>query len=349
MAPLERLWFDDSLVGRLARAALTPPAMVYGAVIRVRGALYDRGVLRSHASPLPVLSLGNLSVGGTGKTPMAAWAAARLRDAGARPAILLRGYGGDETLVHARLNPGVTVIANADRVAGVAAARAAGADCVILDDGFQHRRLRRTADWVLVAAEQRAHTHRLLPAGPLREPMTALSRAHLVIVTRKSASPEQADAVARELHARAPDAAVAICHLAPAGLVNAIDGSEHPLELLRGARVLAVAAIGAPDAFFAQVRETGVGELRTVSMRDHHEFTVADVNRLANDARGMVGVVCTLKDAVKLAALWSVSAPPLWYVSQRAEIERGAQLLDASLATILSARAGISSTAGAAG
>jgi tetraacyldisaccharide 4'-kinase len=247
------------------------------------------------------------------------------------------------------LNPGVTVIANADRVAGVAAAHAAGADCVILDDGFQHRRLRRTADWVLVAAEQRAHTRRLLPAGPLREPTTALRRAHVVIVTRKSASPEQADAVARELHARAPAAAVAICHLAPAGLVNAIDGSEHPLELLRGARVLAVAAIGAPDAFFAQVRETGVGELRMVSMRDHHEFTVADVNRLANDARGMDGVVCTLKDAVKLAALWSVSAPPLWYVSQRAEIERGAQLLDASLATILSARAGISSTAGAAG
>src|SRR3982750_2683896 len=104
MAPLERLWFDDSVLGRIARAALTPAAFLYGTVVRTRGALYDRGMLRSHASVLPVLSIGNLSVGGTGKTPMAAWAARRLRDAGARPAILLRGYGGDETLVHAALN-----------------------------------------------------------------------------------------------------------------------------------------------------------------------------------------------------------------------------------------------------
>jgi tetraacyldisaccharide 4'-kinase len=131
--------------------------------------------------------------------------------------------------------------------------------------------------------------------------------------------------------------------------VNAIDGSEQPLERLRGTRILAVAAVGAPDAFFAQLREMGVDELRTVSMRDHHAFTVADASRLAHDARAMDAVVCTLKDAVKLAPLWSASAPPLWYVSQRAEIERGAQLLDASLATILMARAGISSTAGEAG
>jgi tetraacyldisaccharide 4'-kinase len=349
MARLERFWFDDSLAARIARAALTPAAFLYGTVVRIRGAAYDRGVLQTHASVLPVLSIGNLSVGGTGKTPMAAWAAQRLRDSGSRPAILLRGYGGDETLVHAALNPDVPVIANADRVAGVEAARAAGADVVILDDGFQHRRLRRTADWVLVAAESGLRARRLLPAGPLREPASALARAQMVVVTRKSASVDDADSLSRELQAMVPQASVAVAHLAPSGLVNAIDGSSSSLEQLRGARMLAVAAIGAPDAFFGQLRATGVAELRTVSMRDHHEFTASDVDRLVREARGMDGLVCTLKDAVKLAPQWSATAPPLWYVSQRAEIERGAQLLDDSLSTILSARAGISSTAGAAG
>jgi tetraacyldisaccharide 4'-kinase len=349
MSALERFWYDDSLLARLARAGLAPPALVFSGVARIRGALYDSGALRTHQPALPVLSVGNITVGGTGKTPMAAWAASRLRERGARPAIVLRGYGGDETLVHAALNPDVPVIADSDRVAGVQAARAAGADCVVLDDGFQHRRLGRTADWVLVAAEEFARATRLLPAGPLREPLSALQRAGVVVVTRKSASSEQALAVAKLLEPLAPRAAIAVVHLAPSGLVNAIDGAEHPLERLRGARIVAVAAIGAPSAFFEQLREAGTAEVRPLALRDHHRFTPSDIERVVRAARGMDGVVCTLKDAVKLAPLWSDVDLPLWYVSQHAEIERGAQHLDASLATILSARAGISSTAGAAG
>ncbi|MEO6526019.1 MAG: tetraacyldisaccharide 4'-kinase [Gemmatimonadaceae bacterium] len=349
MTSLEQIWYDDSVGARIARSALSAPALVYATVVRLRSAMYDRGVLRTHAPSIPVLSLGNLTVGGTGKTPVAAWAAARLREAGARPALVLRGYGGDEPLVHAALNPSVPVVVNADRVAGVRQARASGADCVVLDDGFQHRRLGRTVDWVLVAAEQFAAGRRMLPAGPLREPLTAVSRAQVVIVTRKSASSDAAIAIANELHSMAPLAAMVICHLAATGLVNGVDGSVDTLARLSGARVVAVAAIGAPDAFFAQLRSAGTSELRTVVLRDHHHFTPRDVERLVRDARGMDGVVCTLKDAVKLAPLWSDVGAPLWYLSQQAEIERGRQLLDASLATILSARAGFSSTAGAAG
>jgi tetraacyldisaccharide 4'-kinase len=349
MASLERLWYDASLGASIARAALAPPALLYATAVRLRAAMYDRGVLRTHAPSLPVLSLGNLSVGGTGKTPVAAWAVDRLRAAGARPALLLRGYGGDEPLVHAALNPAVPVVVNPDRVAGAEQARSAGADCVVLDDGFQHRRLGRTVDWVLVAAEQFAQMRRMLPAGPLREPLTSLSRAQVVIVTRKSASADAASAIADTLQSVAPHAALAVCHLMPSGLVNAVDRTVESLQRLRGARLVAVAAIGAPDAFFAQLRAAGVSELRTVALRDHHRFTSRDVTRFAHDARDMDGVVCTLKDAVKLAPLWSDVPVPLWYVSQRAEIERGRQLLDASLATILSARAGNTSTAGAAG
>src|SRR5436309_1283897 len=153
MSVLERIWFDDSIVARGARLALAPPAWLYSSIVRVRGALFDRDVLHAHRSAVPVLSIGNLSVGGTGKTPLAAWAAARLRAAGARPAVLLRGYGGDEPLVHAVLNPEVPVIVDPDRVAAARKALDAGADCAILDDGFQHRRLARIADWVLVSAE----------------------------------------------------------------------------------------------------------------------------------------------------------------------------------------------------
>lgn len=337
------------MVARLARAVLAPPAALYETIARARAELYDRGALRIRRSPIPVLSVGNLSVGGTGKTPIAAWAAARLRGLGAHPSILLRGYGGDETLVHAALNPDVPVVADADRVRGVERARAAGADCVVLDDGFQHRRLARTVDWVLVAAEQFSHSRRLLPAGPLREPLSALRRADVLIVTRKSAPVDAAEVIARQLAAIAPNAATAVCRLAPSTLVNVLDATRQELSRLRGARAVAIAAIGSPASFFAQLRELGVSQLHEIPFPDHHRFTRHEVDRLADRSAGYEVVVCTLKDAVKLAPLWPHAALPLWYVSQQAEIERGDTALDASLAEIISARASNSSPAGAAG
>ena len=349
MGAIERLWYDDSLTARLARAALAPPAALFGAIVRARGALYDRGSLDVQRASLPVLSVGNLSVGGTGKTPIAAWAATQLRAHGARPSIVLRGYGGDEILVHSALNPDVPVIADADRPRAVERARAAGADCVVLDDGFQHRRLARTVDWVLVSAERFPRSHRVLPAGPLREPVSALRRAQLLIVTRKSASLAEADAVVAQLSSFAPAIPTAVCRLAPTGFVSVADGSRFPLERVRGVRVLAVAAIGDPDAFFAQLRTLGTSALREIALADHHRYTTHDVDRLIAQSARYDAVVCTLKDAVKLAPLWPHVALPLWYVSQQAEIERGGRALDASLAEILSARASISSTAGAAG
>jgi tetraacyldisaccharide 4'-kinase len=348
MSALERIWFDDSLMARGGRLALAPPAWLYASIVRVRGALFDHDLLHAHRSAVPVLSVGNLSVGGTGKTPLAAWAAARLREAGARPAVLLRGYGGDEPLVHARLNPEIPVIVDPDRVAGSRKALAVGADCAILDDGFQHRRLARVADWVLIAAEQPPQPARLLPAGPWREPPSALRRATVAIVTRKSASLEVASVVASRL-AETHDVSIAIVHLTPSDVVDAIENTPIGIERLRGARVLIVAAIGAPAAFVAQVRARHVAACDALLFEDHHRFTEADVARIVSAAAQSDVVVCTLKDAVKLAPLWPRVGLPLWYVSQRAEVERGEHLLDASLATVRSARASISSTAGVAG
>jgi tetraacyldisaccharide 4'-kinase len=288
-------------------------------------------------------------VGGTGKTPLAAWAAARLAAAGARPAVVLRGYGDDEPLVHAKLNPEVIVVADPDRVRGVERARTQGADCAILDDAFQHRRIRRTADWVLVAAEQWRDGLRSLPAGPQRESAASLRRADVLVVTRKSAPREVADEVAGALASSLrAGAGVAICHLAPYAIVDARSGAREPLSWLDGREVTAVAAVGAPDAFFAQLAAQGA-TLEPLAFADHHAFDAADVARIARSGARHAGVVCTLKDAVKLAPLWPPSGPPLWYVSQRAVVERGGAVLDASLEVILAARVAAPPTAGSAG
>jgi len=332
----ERVWYGDSAIDRAARGALLPATMLYAAVTDLRNALYDRGLLAIHPSPIPALALGNLSVGGTGKTPVAAWAAAQLRARGGRPAVVLRGYGGDEPLVHERLNPAMPVVADADRVRGVQTAVCEGADCVVLDDAFQHRRIARVADWVLVSAERWHDGQHRLPSGPLRETERALGRATLVIVTRKTASLGDAEQVMERLAQRVPGGAAAVMHLAPDGLAT-LTGDVQPLGALAGTRVLAVAAIGEPAAFHAQLRALGA-TVEEATFADHHAFTSSDVATLARRAERVERVVCTLKDAVKLGPLWRGAAPPLWYVSQAAAVDRGGVHLDASLEAVLAAR-----------
>ena len=333
---LDAIWYGDDTRSHLARTILTGPSVLYGLVTSARNAMYDRGLLATHRPPVPALSLGNLSAGGTGKTPVAAWAARALVARGGHPAIVMRGYGDDEPLVHARLNPGVPVVVDADRVRGAVSAAHQGADCVVLDDAFQHRRIARVADWVLVSAEQWRTGAMVLPAGPLREPTGALRRAHIVLVTRKTASLDAAEAIAQRLSREVPSGACAVVHLAPDALV-ARDGTRTSLSALAGRRYVAVAGVGAPAAFFAQLRSLGA-EVVEVALDDHHRFSAGEVRALARRAGGMDGVLCTLKDAVKLAPHWRGADAPLWYVSQAAVVDRGDNCLDASLDAVLAAR-----------
>lgn len=329
---ITRIWESSSPAARAARAALRPASWGYAAVVAVRNAAYDAGWLRSHALALPSVSVGNLTVGGTGKTPVSAYIAARLVAHGLKPAVVMRGYGNDEALVHARLNPDVPVVIAADRVRGAMDARAMGCDVVVLDDAFQHRAAKRDADVVLLSAD-RAGPVRPLPAGPWREPLGSLARASLVVVTRKSASPVRA----RELlmHARrfAPQAGGAIVHLAARGLTAWRSGEDADVSVLRDKNVLAVAAIGDPRAFAAQVAEAG-GRVNLVAERDHHAWSAQDAVRLGRRAAAADMVICTLKDAVKLGPVWPREAPPLWYLSQRVVVEFGAPDLDRMLATL---------------
>ncbi|MEP6991103.1 MAG: tetraacyldisaccharide 4'-kinase [bacterium] len=348
MSIVETIWYGESGGARAARAALRPASWLFGAGVALRAWTFERDADAGQASPLPALSLGNLTVGGTGKTPMTAWAAAGLRARGARPAIVMRGYGDDEPLVHARLNADVPVVVDSDRVRGAETARAGGADCVLLDDGFQHRRIARVSDWVLVSAERWRDDLRLLPAGPLREPVHALRRADVLVVTRKSAVHADALRIGNRLRGHYPHLDLAVCHLALGALVDALTGEERPLSWLAGRHATAAAAIGEPAAFFAQLTAAGA-QLDARTFRDHHAFTPDDVARLTAAANRREGLICTLKDAVKLAPRWPAAAAPLWYVSQIAVIERGDAELDRALVAVLAARQAVTPTAGPAG
>jgi tetraacyldisaccharide 4'-kinase len=151
---VERVWFGTDALASTVRTALIPAERVFGGLVGARDILYDAGWLPARATPIPAVSVGNLTVGGTGKTPMAAWIARGLAARGARPAIVLRGYGDDEPLVHRVLNPEIPVVIGADRVDAVGRAAAGGATVAVLDDAFQHRRVQRAADIVLVSADR---------------------------------------------------------------------------------------------------------------------------------------------------------------------------------------------------
>jgi tetraacyldisaccharide 4'-kinase len=319
--------------------ALAPAEALYAGVMRAREEMFARGILDIHESPVGVISVGNLTVGGTGKTPVTAWIAQRLVALGRKPAIVLRGYGGDETHVHSRLNPGVPVIVDPDRVRGISRAAAEGADSVVLDDAFQHRRAFRDVDLVLISADEWTSEIRMLPAGPYRESPSALARATAIVVTVKAADDLRVAAVREWIGKVAPEKPVVVISLVQYDLQRA-DGSPEvvPMAALARKRVVAIAAIGNPGAFFRQVEATGASVI-PVRFPDHHAFTHADAGRAAALARASDYVICTLKDAVKLAALWPATAAPLWYVSQAVEVEAGEPILDGMLRRLPGRRA----------
>ncbi|MDQ4079622.1 MAG: tetraacyldisaccharide 4'-kinase [Gemmatimonadota bacterium] len=303
----------------------------------IRRGLYRSGLRRSQPLALPAISVGNLTVGGTGKTPVSAWIARLLIARDAHPAIVMRGYGDDEPLVHERLNPDVPVVISADRVRGVARAATLGGDVAVLDDAFQHLRAARDVDLVLLSADRWTRRTRLLPAGPWREPLSALRRASMVLVTRKAASPAAAMAVVDTVRHRFPEVPVGVAALTLQELRSANGESTMPLEALAEARVLAIVAIGDPTAFLRQLAASAA-TVRAAVFKDHHAYTHAEVARLASVLAAGEIAVCTLKDAVKLAPHWPREAPPLWYVSQGVILEEGHDPLNSLLARVIATR-----------
>ena len=311
---------------------LLPLAPLYAAAVRARAGAYARGLLASHRLEVPVVSVGNLTFGGTGKTPTVVALVRDLIGRGRRAAVLSRGYRrssaepllalgpdsglpaeaiGDEPAELARRLPGVPIVVDADRVRGGRTAMAHGADVVVLDDGFQHLRLERDLDLVLVDAGDPWGGGRLPPRGRLREPMAALERASAVLVTKV---PADHRAVVEAVGDAVAAHAVAIPVLAARLRLSRVrtgdgwrDGSA-----LAGQRVLAFAGVGRPGGFAALLEEAGAELAGSRWYRDHHRYTAAELASLAAAASAAgATLITTGKDAVKLPAdapVWEVEA-----------------------------------------
>lgn len=295
------------------RKLLAPLAWPYAALLHLRNAAYDFGTLRTHAAALPVISIGNLTTGGTGKTPLTMWACRHLLGWGRRPAILMRGYAAaagqtaDEVLEYQLALPGVPVVVDADRVRGAArATREFGSDCVVLDDGFQHRRLHRNLDIVLIDALDPFGGGRMLPAGSLREPCSSLRRASVIVITRTNqVDPTALIGLRRDLARLAGHCPVVTAKIEPGDLTFA-DGESVPAVNRTDLHVLPVSAIGNPASFEQIVGRMFQRIATPMRYADHHRYTPADVQRIVSDARrcGATVVLTTRKDWVKLAPLW---------------------------------------------
>lgn len=302
------LWTSPRLEARLVRLALLPVSAGYGAVMRLRANAYANGWFASHALPLPSIAVGNLTVGGSGKTPIAIWVARHAASKGVRPGILLRGYaGGDEAEVHRRAVPTGVVVVDPDRRAGAEKARAEGAELLVLDDAFQRLDVRRDLNICVVSAETTRAVPWSLPAGPWREGLGALERADAVVVTRKRAPREAAEALAKELAGRVRGP-VAVAHLGLNGLEGLVSGVRQSPDLLRGKRVVAAAAIGDPDSFVGQLKAAGAA-VQVATWRDHHQYGPEDLAWLAKASRKSDHLVITEKDAVKLRDRWPAGVP----------------------------------------
>ncbi len=302
MAGLERFarrWWGGELgvSGEVLGVLSAPAAWIWAGVVQARA----RGAATGHrVGGLRVISVGNLAVGGTGKTPLAGWVARTVRASGSRACVLVGGGGADEAPLHRVWNPDVPVWSGRDRVALATRARAEGMDLAVLDDGFQHHALARDLDVVVLSADD-PDPGKVLPRGPFRESIRALERADLVIVTRRVADLARARSLADGVDRRFPGLVLGAVHLVP-GAWRGIGGAP---AAPRTEDVLAVCGIGRPDAFAKAVARRVTGTVELYSFPDHHAFTAEDVARIRARAAGRC-IVVTEKDAVKLEAILDV-------------------------------------------
>lgn len=336
-AYLYRLVHDEErgVFAAFLLAILRILSSVYGAAINLRLLLYQRGLLTRHRLPCRVISLGNITVGGTGKTPTAQKLAAIIRDMGFKIAVLNRGYrsewqgevgvvsdgrhiymtageAGDEAYLLAKNLPGVPVLIGKNRVlSGKYAIEKFGADVVILDDGYQHWQLARDFDIVLIDALNIFGNSYLLPRGTLREPLRNLDRADAVLLTRVDQSHNDASATIRSTLARYNDKAIIVESVhSPQGFSEVENWYKDatadilPPDTLCGAKILAFSGIGNPSSFEQTLSGLGVELIAAVRYPDHYDYSMTQMQRLMQQAFdvGADALVTTEKDAVKIPA-----------------------------------------------
>ncbi|MFQ5889900.1 MAG: tetraacyldisaccharide 4'-kinase [Gemmatimonadota bacterium] len=315
----ERVWRSAD---RLARRAwsegpgpfLRAAGWLYGVATETRNILYDRGFLRVHRVAVPVISVGGLTVGGSAKTPLAAELGLWMIRDGLRVGIVTPGAR-DEAVVHEMVNPSAVVVAERDRLSAASRLAANGCEVVVLDSGFQHRRLARDLDIVALDTESLERPPRVrLPASPYREGLGALRRADAVILTRRDPAERAAGTLTVRLRSEHSELTVAVCRLVPGPMVPA---NRAAGEADAADAAIAVAGIMKPAAFFRQIRDRLPHLEEAHALPDHYRYPPSIVDRWIEEAgkRGMVG---TLKDIVKLREVVG-ERTPLWYVADGLE------------------------------
>jgi len=343
------VWQRQGFWGGIGWLALAPLSLGFSALVRGRNLLYNRRLLPIERPALKVISVGNLTVGGTGKTPVVLWLAQALQQRGRRVGILSRGYKGtktkvtvvgtagqalatpaevgDEPVMLARAFTGV-VIAGRDRVAAATLARQRfGLEVVILDDGFQHRRLGRDVDLLLVNGIRGAGNGWLLPAGPLREPLAAARRADVVIMT-KGGEKGSSEWRGRKWLAAGNGRPVFYGDLKTTALVTSVQRQwqELPLDLLAGKRVMALTGIANPFSFYRSLQEWEAEVAEVMEFPDHHLYTQADWQVISLASQKFDLIVTTEKDLVKLER-FPFATGKLVALRARMEIAHGERLL----------------------
>lgn len=318
---------------------------LYGRLMRLRSWLYAKGLLASTRLPVPVVSVGNLTLGGTGKTPMVIHLA-RLLSASRRPGVVSRGYGGrsrqpvnlvsdgahlllpaaeagDEPVLIAQSLPGVPVVTAKKRVAGGLFLVEQGlADTILLDDGFQHLALQRDINIVLLAVQARVHTMRVFPGGWLREPHAALQRADCFVLTGCQDGHDQAASELRNwLNSSYASTPVFNAIYMPVGLYSQA-GAKADFDDLHGVALFAFCGLANPQSF-RQTMDRHLSIHGWQAFADHHPFSAADLDELARQATacGCVGLITTEKDFVKLREF--PCSMPLWVLKVELVIEEG--------------------------
>lgn len=293
----------------LVRKGLWPLSLLYGTAMAGRNWLFDLGLRKVQGVELPVVSVGNLAAGGTGKTPLVVWLVDLLRSHGLRPGVLARGYGrrpgdqwNDEGCLLARRFPDLCQVQDEDRVAGARRLAALGVDLIVIDDGFQHRRLRRDCDIVCLDMEK-PFAGGMLPSGLLREFPRGLRRAQAIVLTRAGGFTDQAvqERMASLAACGSDGLQVFASDHVPARLVEMPVGTELSLSALENARVHLLSSIARPAVFEATIRDLGAEVVAHTMRQDHYHHTQEELEAAATaaEADGAM-LVTTEKDDVKL-------------------------------------------------
>jgi tetraacyldisaccharide 4'-kinase len=309
---MRRVWQRRGVVGKLFWAAFLPLSCLYGFGVKIRNALYAMGWKSARTLDPFVLSIGNLSVGGTGKTPTVVWVARELEKRGFKSVVLSRGYNrrGDQPLLLTPQSPGdiddcgdepammaelfglTVAVAKARYRGALEAMKNNSVDAFILDDGFQNRQLSKDLDLLLLGSDV---TGWLLPAGPLREPRTAMGRADFLLITGAH----------EQWRRRIPQSAsqpVFAGALAPVALIGLESRrwKEYPLSLLANRRIVAVSAIANPESFYRMLHDWEAEIVDVFEFADHHRYTHPDWQRINRAARNADFIITTEKDILKL-------------------------------------------------